>query len=304
MAYDVFLVSALADRDVAKLVARRLRALKFKVWLDQKQTDETFDAKDARDATNSQSMLVLWSKDAVLSDWVRAAASIGHSRPGTLIQAGLDKTIPYDPFKKDKRHSIAGMTSRKTPEGFNQIVDELGDRHDRSDLRAWMGFKTSDEEDKDDWLKAHPTDPLAIHAEKQRQKKLGVKPAPAAAAAGAAALAAAAVGGTSGAAKAKANAPVASPMKAAVVRPVVANAGPSDAESIGWGTIGGILVVIGLMLLLGWIFRSEPLPASGAGMPAIANSYRMMEVCPEGTLPQSLLKPRTLEPGPIINDTE
>ena len=304
MAYDVFLVSALADRDVAKLVARRLRALKFKVWLDQKQTDETFDAKDARDATNSQSMLVLWSKDAVQSDWVRAAASIGHSRPGTLIQAGLDKTIPYEPFKKDKRHAIAGMTSRKTPEGFYQVVDELGARHERTDLRAWMGFKSSDEDNKDDWLKAHPADPLALHAEKQRQKKLGVKPAPAAAAAGAAALAAAAVGGTSGAAKAKANTPVISPMKAAVVRPVVANAGPSHAESIGWGTIGGILASIGLMLLLGWVFRSEPLPVNGAGMPAVANSYRMMEVCPEGTLPQSLLKPRTLEPGPIINDTE
>jgi len=304
MAYDVFLVSALADRDMAKLIARRLRALKFKVWLDQKQTDETFDAKDARDATNSKSMLVLWSKDAVQSDWVRAAASIGHSLPGTLVQAGLDKTIPYEPFKKDKRHAIGGMTSRKTPEGFYQIVDELGDRHDRTDLRAWMGFKKSDEEDKDDWLKAHPTDPLAIHAEKQRQKKLGVKPAPAAAAAGAAALAAAAVGGTSSAAKAKANAPVVSPMKAAVVRPAVANAGPSDAESIGWGTIGGILASIGLMLLLGWVFRSEPLPMNEAGMPAVANSYRMMEVCPEGTLPQSLLKPRTLETGPIINDTE
>lgn len=302
MAYDVFLVSALADRDVAKLVARRLRALKFKVWLDQKQTDETFDAKDARDATNSQSMLVLWSKDAVQSDWVRAAASIGHSRPGTLIQTSLDKTIPYEPFKKDKRYAIAGMTSRKTPEGFYQVVEELGGRHDREDLQTWMRFKSSDEDEKDDWLKSHPADPLALHAEKQRQKKLGVKPAPAAAAAGAAALAAAAVGGMSGAAKA--NMAVASPMKAAVVRPVVANAGPSDAESIGWGTIGGISVSIGLMLLLGWVFRSEPLPTTGAGMPAIANSYRMMEVCPEGTLPQSLLKSRTLEPGPIINDTE
>ena len=59
MAYDVFLVSAGEDRDMAKLIARRLRALKFRVWFDQKQTDETFDAKDARNAMNSQSILVM-----------------------------------------------------------------------------------------------------------------------------------------------------------------------------------------------------------------------------------------------------
>src|SRR3990167_697842 len=80
MSYDIFLVSALEDRDTAKLVARRLRSLKFRVWFDQKQEDEIFDAKDARDAMNSQAMLVLWSAYAVKSDWVRAAAAVGHSR--------------------------------------------------------------------------------------------------------------------------------------------------------------------------------------------------------------------------------
>ena len=67
---------------MANLVVRRLRALKFKCWFDKKQTDTTFDQKDARNALNSQSMLVLWSENAVTSDWVRAAASVGQFAPG------------------------------------------------------------------------------------------------------------------------------------------------------------------------------------------------------------------------------
>lgn len=295
MAYDVFLVSALEDRDMAKLVARRLRALKFKVWLDQKQTDDTFDAKDARNASNSQSMLVLWSENAVKSDWVRAAASIGHSRPGMLVQAGLDKTIPYEPFKRDKRHSLVGMTSRKLPEGFYEVIEELGRRDGRTDLREWMGFKKADEEEKDDWLKAHPTDPLAIHAEKKKARDLGKKPPLAADAVGAAALAAAAVKGAGSTSSTTAKAATASPALVA----------DTDDESIGWGTLAAIGAAIAAMLFLGWVFRAPPAAqVSTSALPAVGNAYQMTDVCPAGTVPQSLLKQRPLEPGPIINDTE
>lgn len=194
MAYDIFLVSAIEDRDMAKLIARRLRALKFKVWFDQKQTDETFDPKDARNAMNSTNMLVLWSAAAVKSDWVRAAVSIANSREGALVQVGLDKTTPYAPFKADKRYSVVGMTSRKTPEGFYQSIEEIGRRQDRTDLREWMKFKSGDDEARAAWLSAHPDDAIAEAERKKREKKLGQKPSPAPEAAVAATLAAAAMG--------------------------------------------------------------------------------------------------------------
>jgi len=43
MAYDVFLAYAPEDMDMASLVARRLRALKFKVRFNKKGEDTTFD---------------------------------------------------------------------------------------------------------------------------------------------------------------------------------------------------------------------------------------------------------------------
>ena len=303
MSYDVFLVSALEDRDTAKLVARRLRSLKFKVWLDQKQLDETFDAKDARDAMNSQTMLVLWSANAVKSDWVRAAAAVGHSRGDTLVEAGLDKAIPYEPFRQHKRFNLDGMTSRKTPAGFADLIDELGRRQGRSDLRAWLAFGAKDEEERFDWLTAHPTDPLALDARKKREKDLGIKPAPAREAIGAAALAAASLRGTSGpppAASAVGNGRTngASPLSS---NGAIASANLAD-EALGWSTLAAVCVAIGAMLILAWVFRSQPAVGGQGGLPAIANASLAPAACPAGTVPRSML--RVLEPGPIIDDTQ
>lgn len=302
MSYDVFLVSALEDRDTAKLIARRLRSLKFKVWLDQKQVDETFDAKDARDAMNSEAVLVLWSQNAVKSDWVRAAAAVGNSRPGNvMIQAGLDKTIPYEPYRQTKRFALEGMTTRKIPPAFADMVEELGRRQGRSDLRDWLGYGAKDEDERLDWLAAHPTDPLAIDAKKKRDKDLGLKPAPAREAIGAAALAAASLRGSgaptpatpANGARSNGTAPMAS-------NGALASARLAD-EALGWGTLMAVAAAIVAMLILAWVFRSQPaVPSSGLG---IANASFAQEACPAGTVPRSLLN--VLEPsGPIIDDTQ
>lgn len=295
MSYDVFLVSAVADRDIAKLVVRRLRSLKFRVAFNQNQTDETFDPKDARDATNSQSVLVLWSESAVKSDWVRAAASVGNSRPGTLAQAAIDKTIPYEPFRQEKRYSIEGMTSRKTPEGFYQLVEELGRRDGRTGLREWLGFGAKDDDKRADWLAAHPNDPLAVDARKKREKDLGIKPAPAREAIGAAALAAASL---------KTNGTKAPPATAPAAPVAAAAPNPLEELGAGWGAIAAVSVAIAGMLLLAWAFRSETSPelAASAHATAIANSRMGVVTCPAGTVPKSLLS--VLEAGPIIDDTQ
>lgn len=303
MAYDVFLVSASEDRDTAKLIARRLRALKFKVWFNQKQVDETFDAKDARNATISTSMLVLWSENAVKSDWVRAAASVGHSRPGTLVQIALDKTIPYEPFRTSKRYSTVGMTSRKTPDGFYKAVEALGANDARTDLREWMGFGARDEDERADWLAAHPDDPLAMHAKAQREKELGMKPSPAPEAQGAAALAAASLKGH---ANGNVHRPVAGmTIAAAAARPSAAPVTETVEDAIvSWGTIIAISLAILGMLILAWFFRSQPIaPEMRVAMPAISNGSPVAVTCPVGQVPRSLLND-VMQLGPIINDTD
>lgn len=278
MAYDVFLTYAPEDMDMANLVARRLRALKFKVRFNKKGEDPTFDDKDARDALKSQSMLVLWSENAVKSDWVRAAASVGHSRPGTLVQTALDDTIPYEPFRLDKRYELARFTSRTNVEGWYQTVEELGRRDGRVDLRQWIDIPTKDEDSKEAWLSAHPTDPLALHAKMLRDRRLGIKPKPAAAAAGAAALAASAIETGRSSPSAPAAAMVA-----------------DDEGGFNW-MIPLLLLGIGLLFLFAWLNRSAALPTSVAG------ATQVVAVCPAGQVPEYLIESRLLETGPVTNN--
>lgn len=287
MAYDVFLVSAVGDRDIAKVVARRLRALKFKVWFDAKQTDDTFDQKDARNALNSQSMLVLWSEKAVESDFVRAAASVGNSKDGMLLQAGLDKTKPYEPFKLDTAYSLAGMTSRTIPDGFYEIVEELGRRDGRIDLREWMGFTAKDEAQKAAWLRAHPTDPLAEAAKKAKARSLASKPKPAAEAAGAAALAANSLKSHR---PAEPRVVASQPTSAAAAAAAAIAARRKEQIDVGLSMLIPIAVGILIMFWLSYLLRSET--ATPTALPAISNAQIFAPAtCPAGTIDRAKLAP-------------
>ncbi|MEO0607456.1 MAG: hypothetical protein AAFY82_04440 [Pseudomonadota bacterium] len=181
--YDVFLASSLADTEKAQLIVRRLRALKFKVRYDKGRDHTTPTPRDYRDADNSQTILVLWSKSAcdtsqADSDWVHAIAHHARSKSGVLLQAGLDAAVPDDPFADDQRYMLSGMGPRKLVDGYYQLTEELGRRDGRSDLKDWLMLKASDKDGKEIWKENHPTDPLS-----QSAKGKPVAPAVAAASA-------------------------------------------------------------------------------------------------------------------------
>ena len=277
--YDVFLVSTVADREKAELIARRLRALKFKVRLDKKREHTTPTPRDYRDADNSQTVLVLWSKSACDtsnsdSDWVHAIAHHARSKPGVLLQSGLDKTVPDEPFNDDKRFTLTGMGPRKLVGGYYDLVDELGRRDGRKDLRAWIDLKTSDKEGKAAWLDAHPTDPLAAVKKPAAKKTVAAAPAPAE----------------------KAETRIAPP-PLKMTPPVPPQPQGLDIGMIMLGAVGFIILA---MLVMSASLRTQ------AGLPAAAGAGVMLQECPAGQMPEYLLDETsrgTLEPGPITDDT-
>ena len=294
--YDVFLVNALADTDKAALIVRRLRALKFKVRYDKKRDHTTPTPKDYRDADNAQSVLILWSKDACNtdntdSDWVHAIAHHARSKPGVLLQSGLDKTVPDEPFGDDPRYALSGMGPRKIVNGFYDLIEELGRRDGRKDLRAWMDLKASDKDGKAAWKDAHPIDPLSQVPKPKRK----APPVAAAAASVAAATPA----------PAPAPAPTETVATAKRVIPPLEITPPSvpkpNNEPIGQLMLGAVGVVIAGMLILSAAMKTTQ------GLPAIAGVSSLEPRCPAGQMPSYLLEqqiPRPLEPGPIIDDTE
>ncbi|MEM8616764.1 MAG: hypothetical protein AAGF20_07495 [Pseudomonadota bacterium] len=294
MKYDIFLVNALADSEMAEMLVRRLKALKFKVRHDKKRAHTTPTPKDIKDANDSQSVIVLWSKEAcdttqADSDWVHAMAHQARSRKGVLVQVGLDDSVPDEPFHLESRYMLAGLTSRKTVDDYYGLVDDLGNRDGRKDLRAWIDMKTSDKDGREAWKKAHPTDPLALVG----QPKPKPVPKPAAAKVAAAAVGGATLVGTSAAAAGTA---MGSPAAAPAASSTMATYEEEDEGGIGWWMIAAILLGILAMLILSWFMRTKP------GLPAVAGAgVNMVAECPAGQMPASLLN--VLETGSIEDDT-
>lgn len=290
--YDVFLASSLADRDKAQLIVRRLRALKFKVRHDKGREHTTPTPRDYRDADNSQTVLVLWSKAACNlsladSDWVHAIAHHARSKSGVLLQAGLDTAVPDAPFADDPRYALSGMGMRKLVEGYYQLAEELGRRDGRSDLRDWLMLKASDKDGKAIWKENHPTDPLS-------QAPKGKTPAPAPTTAA----------GRQSAAQAQD-----SPATARTVIPPITQSSlnPPRAPTHSVDILGRIILlsvglVIALMLLISLLMNSQQISQGQAG----AAAPGLLAQCPPGQLPAYLLErdSQTLEPGGFIDDSE
>jgi len=279
--YDVFLANALADREKAELIVRRLRALKFKVRYDKKREHTTPTPKDYRDADNSRSILVLWSKESCNlssrdSDWVHAIAHHARSKGDVLVQAGLDSAVPDEPFSSDPRFPLAGMGPRKLVIGYYELVETLGSRDGRSGLRDWLTLKASDKDGKEAWKQTHPEDPLAQVAKPKATAAPTPKAAPA----------------------------------RAEISPIPFQTPPSatPAPAVIEDRLGPIMLAMVGAIILGMLVLSGALRSGTTGTaPASPDGTLLVEQCPAGQIPAYLLDQQVrppLEPGPIIDDTE
>jgi hypothetical protein len=206
---------------------------------------------------------------------VHAIAHHARSKDGVLVQAGLDASVPDEPFSDDNRYALSGMGPRKLVEGYYQLVEDLGARDGRTDLRDWLELKASDKDGKEIWKENHPNDPLALAG----KPKPAATPKPA---------------------------PVAAPASPSFVADLAAPAPRQTlpqqdrVETIMLATVSAVIVG---MLLLSAALRSgvvEPAPTTAEGL-------ELVEKCPAGQIPAYLLTPEVrppLEPGPIIDDTE
>ncbi len=290
--YDVFLANALADREQAELIVRRLRALKFKVRYDKKREHTTPTPRDYRDADNSGAVLVLWSThacdtDSRDSDWVHAIAHHARSKDDVLVQASLDAAIPDEPFSADRRFDLSGMTSRKLVEGYYDLVDHLGLRDGRTDLRDWLALKASDKDGKEVWKENHPADPLARVGKPKPARPAAPKPASVQPI-------------TASAASAP---PVTNPeFQKTLEAPSPASVRATE-DRLGTIMLAAVAAIILGMLMLSAGLRSGVRDT----VPVDANGVQLVEQCPAGQVPAYLLNQTVrppLEPGPIIDDTE
>ena len=97
---EVFISYARQDEAKARHVADGLRAVGFEVWRDEQlPTHRAYYEVIEERLRAARAVVVLWSKSAIQSQWVRAEADLARSE-GKLVQVSVDGELPPMPFNQ------------------------------------------------------------------------------------------------------------------------------------------------------------------------------------------------------------
>jgi hypothetical protein len=122
---DVFISYRKADRAKAQALANALKIENLDVWWDVAlETGETFDEKIQAVLEQCKAVIVLWSKESVKSEWVRAESSIGRQR-GILVPVMIqDVNIPV-PFNVLHTADLVGWHGDRSHPGYRDVVKQV-----------------------------------------------------------------------------------------------------------------------------------------------------------------------------------
>lgn len=118
---DVFISYARSDETVARRVAKALQSAGLEVWWDADlPAHRAYSDVIERNLEGAEAVVVLWSKAAAASQWVRAEADFARNR-GKLVQAQLDGTMPPMPFNQIQCADLKGWRGSRTHAGWAKV---------------------------------------------------------------------------------------------------------------------------------------------------------------------------------------
>jgi adenylate cyclase len=120
----VFVSYARRDEPQARALAERMRTLGYIVWRDdQLPAHRTYADVIEERLHAAQAVVVLWSAEAVKSQWVRAEADSARLA-GKLVQLTLDGTVPPMPFNQIHCLDLTGWNGGDHPH-WQRVVDSV-----------------------------------------------------------------------------------------------------------------------------------------------------------------------------------
>ncbi len=126
---EVFISYARTAAAAAARIAEALRAEGFGVWLDDDlPAHRAYDEVIEERLRAANAVLVLWSADAVKSQWVRAEADLAR-QAGTLVQATLDGTTPPLPFGLIHSADLSRWNGATDAAIWRKVVASIAELH-------------------------------------------------------------------------------------------------------------------------------------------------------------------------------
>jgi len=120
---EVFISYARANEDVARRVASGLKASGFEAWWDdQLPAHRAYTDIIEQRLRGAAAVVVLWSKDAAQSQWVRAEADFARTE-NKLVQAQLDGSLPPMPFNQIQCADLYGWKGNRKHRGWTKLVE-------------------------------------------------------------------------------------------------------------------------------------------------------------------------------------
>jgi TPR repeat protein len=122
---DVFISYRKADRPKAEALAKALKVENLDVWWDEGlETGQTFDQKIQSVLEQVKAVVVVWSKESVKSEWVRAESSIGRER-GVLVPVMVQPVNIPVPFNLIHTADLIGWNGDRAHKGYQDVVKQL-----------------------------------------------------------------------------------------------------------------------------------------------------------------------------------
>lgn len=138
---EVFISYARQDEAAARRVMAALQAAGFTVWWDaelpaHRAYSEVIESR-LRDA---EAVVVLWSKAAAASQWVRAEADFARSA-GKLVQAQLDGNLPPMPFNQIQCANLKSWRGSRKDAGWAKLEASVASLLSGEERAALMPVK-------------------------------------------------------------------------------------------------------------------------------------------------------------------
>ncbi len=122
---DIFISYARPNERLAHIAAEALRAAGYNVWRDDELPAHLVYSEVIEERIKSaKAVLVLWSGDAVRSQWVRAEADAAREA-GTLVQVSLDSVLPPMPFNQIQCADLNGWSGESESPGWRKLLDSV-----------------------------------------------------------------------------------------------------------------------------------------------------------------------------------